>query len=111
MKIITSIEQAPEIKGEISAALGYFDGMHLGHQKILAATAVGGMKRAVITFSNSPAAYCRPGVDVKRLMSPDDKIAFIKNAGIDYLFMYTFDDYIKNMSKEEFVAKFIAGVM
>jgi riboflavin kinase/FMN adenylyltransferase len=110
MKIITNIEQAPEIKGEIDAALGYFDGMHLGHQKILAATAASGMKRAVITFSNSPAAYCSPGIDVKRLMSLDDKVAYMKNAGIDYLFMYPFDDYIKNMSKEEFVDRFIFGL-
>ncbi len=109
MKIITNIDEAPEIRHEISAALGYFDGMHLGHQKILAATAVPGMKRAVITFSNSPAAYCGPELEVKRLMSLNDKVAYMKHAGIDYLFMYAFDDAIKNMSKEDFVAKFIAG--
>ncbi len=113
MKVITdkhNIHKYIRDSENIVACYGYFDGMHLGHKAILDAARAEGMKRAVVTFSNSPAAFCVPGLEIKRIMSVEDKIQFIKDSGFDYLIMLAFDEEMKNMTKDEFVDKYVYGL-
>ena len=47
--------QTPSINEPIVLCLGYFDGVHLGHQALFHAASNEGYKVAVLTFDNSPA--------------------------------------------------------
>lgn len=59
MKVFESLEQIGQID-ETVVALGNFDGVHLGHQKIIERTVRSanamGLKSAVFTFSNHPSS-------------------------------------------------------
>ncbi len=93
----------------LCAALGYFDGFHLGHMKILNELNDGHYKKAVITFKNQPMAFITKNNAPYRIMSAEDRIAHFESLGIDYLFLYDFDDYLMNITKENFVNDFING--
>ena len=53
MKVFHSLEQAPELRGS-AIALGNFDGVHLGHQALIAAARAHGVA-SVMTFDPHPA--------------------------------------------------------
>lgn len=107
MIIINDYRQGSEITEPIAAALGYFDGLHLGHQSIISHTDIPGMKRGIITFKNQPAGYISHSRKPSRLMSLDDKIAMMDQMGTDYLFLYEFTEEIRNISKADFVKRFL----
>lgn len=92
---------------ELSCAFGYFDGFHLGHMKVLDKTKQDGLKRAVVTFNNRPMNYVMHENKTEMLMSLEDKLKFFEKCGIDYLFIFDFDDEIMNTSKEDFVKNFM----
>lgn len=107
MIIITDYHQLPEIKTPIAAALGYFDGLHLGHQSIISHTDVPGMKRGIVTFRNQPAGYISHSQKPTRLLSLEDKISMMEEMGTDYLFLFEFTDEVRNITKQEFIRRFL----
>ena len=58
----------------MNLAVGFFDGVHLGHQRILA------QADAVLTFSNHPATVFAPDRAPRLLMTRDDRLAAIEGA-------------------------------
>lgn len=107
MKIITNINASFQCAVPIAAGLGYFDGLHLGHQKIIAQTNVAGYKRGIITFKNPPAVFITQSKKPSKLLSLEDKIAMLQELGIEYLFIFEFNESVKNMSKEDFIKIFL----
>jgi riboflavin kinase/FMN adenylyltransferase len=107
MKIITDYKVIADIKDPIAAALGYFDGLHLGHQMIIDATKIDGYKRGIITFKNQPAGFIAHTQKPTRLMTLEDKIEWMEKLGTEYLFLYDFTDEIKNITKDQFIEFFL----
>ena len=107
MKIIRDFSFSRDEDSRICAALGYFDGVHTGHRKIIEQTMTGGFDSAVITFANQPAAFIDRNRASERIMSLDDKISVFESLGVQYLFLYDFDETIMNMSAEDFFERFI----
>ena len=57
-------ENIPVKRGKTAVALGFFDGVHLGHQAVIkSACSQIGLKTVVYTFAKSPKA-CLSGVDL-----------------------------------------------
>ncbi|MHA8068481.1 bifunctional riboflavin kinase/FAD synthetase [Aquirufa ecclesiirivi] len=89
--------------------IGMFDGVHLGHAKVLnecvKIAEKKGISSIVISFSNHPSSYFNPNLESKNsLLSPDrEKIQWIESLGIDYLFMIPFDHYIAHLPAENFI--------
>ena len=110
MRIVTDIKEAVLIKEPLACAYGYFDGMHLGHMKVINTTAGFGLKRAVVTFGNRPMSFISPSVAPDAIMSMEDKIKFMEQAGIDYLFIFDFNEKIMSMSREDFVEGYMAEI-
>ena len=89
----------------IAIALGFFDGVHIGHKKILTTLIQEaknkGVKAAVITFDKNPADYFSEEPTLA-LQSFKDKELIMDSLGIDYLFELNFEPF-KDLSAQEYL--------
>jgi riboflavin kinase/FMN adenylyltransferase len=92
-----------------AAAIGNFDGVHRGHQRLLAkAAAIAGQHGApwgVVTFEPHPRTFFRPEEPVFRLTPLPLKARLIAALGGDYTAPITFDANLASPSPEEFVRR------
>lgn len=93
-------------------ALGYFDGIHLGHQKVIKlAKDIAEQKQiksAVMTFDPHPSVVLSQKHKQVELITPlEDKKNLIEEMGIDYLFVVRFTSSFANLSPEEYVNQYI----
>jgi riboflavin kinase/FMN adenylyltransferase len=95
--------------GPASMTMGAFDGVHRGHQAMLAATRNAGEARGVrsvaVVFDPHPDEVVRPGTIVPRLAPMGTNLRRIEqDAGIDYALPLRFDDTIRSLAPEDFLA-------
>ncbi len=94
-------------------ALGNFDGVHLGHQRVLSrAVEVGweqGNKVVAATFDPHPRAILRPGTEPKLLTTLELREEALTECGADEVHVIRFDRKLSNKSPEEFVADILIG--
>ncbi|MBK5253282.1 MAG: bifunctional riboflavin kinase/FAD synthetase [Peptostreptococcaceae bacterium] len=106
MKIFNSIDQIENIDESI-IALGNFDGVHLGHQKLIFRAVrnakSAGRKSAVFTFSNHPRNYLGKGETVKSILYPNEKARILRELGVDYLYNIEFNEEIMNTDSVAFI--------
>lgn len=88
---------------EICAAIGNFDGVHLGHQKLIDECKRHGLKSAVLTFYPHPSVFIKKIPNYPLITPLEHKIDIISSLGIDYLIVVRFDNDVMNMPKEEFM--------
>jgi riboflavin kinase/FMN adenylyltransferase len=87
-------------------AIGFFDGMHRGHQEIARRTLRmrrPGRRTAVLTFANHPSAFLRPGQAPPLICTPEERIDLLAAAGFEECFFVPFDDRIALQSAERFL--------
>ncbi|HEX3886884.1 MAG TPA: bifunctional riboflavin kinase/FAD synthetase [Phenylobacterium sp.] len=91
-----------------AVAMGSFDGVHRGHQQViaLAAKAAGelGAPLGVITFDPHQRAYFRPDEPAFRLMKPDQQARALEALGVDVLYVLPFEN-LAEMSDREFATQ------
>lgn len=97
---------------EMVSALGYFDGVHLGHQQVIgkakAEAEKNGWKSAVMTFDPHPSVILGKSANVKEYITPlPDKIRLIEKLGLDYLFIIEFTHEFANLLPQEFIDQYI----
>lgn len=100
---------------ELVMALGYFDGVHLGHQKVIIeakkAAIEKGLKSAVMTFDPHPSVVLSKSSKQVEYITPlKHKVDFIANMGIDYLFIVRFSNEFADLLPQEFVDQYIIGL-
>ena len=91
--------------------IGTFDGVHLGHQKILSrvrelAAAQNG-ESVIITFWPHPKYVLNPGNTMKLLSTFDEKAEYLDELGIDHLIRIPFTNEFSRVTSEEFVTKIL----
>ena len=92
--------QTPE--GELAAALGSFDGLHLGHRQVIGNTlSVPGLRPAVITFQQNPSVSLQKK-PVPLLTTNEQKLALLEEMGVEVVYLLPFDR-IRDMEPEDFV--------
>lgn len=105
MKCFFSFESV-QVESPTAVTIGMFDGMHLGHVKVvqgcLEAAQQSGLKTCVITFSNHPADHFT-GKRNELLMPMQEKIAALETLGIDYAVVLPFDSYIVELPAKNFI--------
>ncbi|MCR5350309.1 MAG: bifunctional riboflavin kinase/FAD synthetase [Acholeplasmatales bacterium] len=87
----------------ICAAIGNFDGVHLGHQKLIEECKRHGYKSAVLTFYPHPSVFLKHIPNYPLVTPLEQKTDIISRMGVDYLIVVEFDEEVQNMSKEEFI--------
>ena len=89
----------------IAIASGYFDGMHLGHRKLISTMVAEArkleIKTAVITFYENPANYFSEE-KIPNIQNQKERAKIIEDLGVDYLYELDFSNY-KNMTAEEYL--------
>ena len=88
------------------ATIGNFDGHHLGHRQLLrtvveTARRMDGMAM-VLTFDPHPVKILAPHVDLKFLTSPEKKLQYFEEAGIDEVILLEFSHRFASLSAEAF---------
>ncbi|MFN3476152.1 MAG: adenylyltransferase/cytidyltransferase family protein, partial [Candidatus Methylomirabilales bacterium] len=107
MIVVEDIEALRERYPFVVATVGIFDGVHLGHQKILErvlerAKAKGGIS-CVYTFANHPLEVLNPGRSPKLITPPEVKREIVRVFGIDLLISVPFTPSLANTPPREFV--------
>src|SRR5215472_7962893 len=101
------IRQVPEDFGPAIAAIGNFDGVHLGHREILGAVVADarrrGMKAIAITFDPHPEQFLRPEAAPGLLTPMEHRIPLLAETGIDAVVVLQFDQSLASLSAREFV--------
>lgn len=96
----------------ISMALGYFDGVHLGHQKVILEAKKQadqkGLRSAVMTFDPHPSVVLGKNEKHVQYITPlAEKINLIEELGIDYLFIVHFTAEFANLLPQEFIDQYV----
>lgn len=94
-------------------ALGFFDGVHLGHGALLRRAAEEAKKRgcesAVFTFDRPPKEVIT-GIPCPLINSPEDRAALVRRLyGIDEMIMVPFDDEMRTTPWDRFVTEILVG--
>lgn len=104
MQIITRLEEL-NIDTKTAIAMGKFDGIHLGHRKLLQMILdqkQDGLKAAVFTFEPSPEEYF-VGHKVKQLFTKAEKRKAFEQMGIDILIEFPLNEHTVVTPPEDFV--------
>ncbi len=111
MKIIRHPKKK-RLKGSV-VALGTFDGVHRGHQKVIKnaigfAKKIGGASLAV-TFDPHPQQLIVPGRGLKLLTTLQEREELFCKLGVDGVVVIKFNKRLRKLSYESFVKKYLVG--
>jgi riboflavin kinase/FMN adenylyltransferase len=106
MKVYTSLNSVPKMKKKSSVTIGVFDGVHVGHTRLIENTIACAQKLSgqsvVITFKGHPGRHLDKNSDIKLIKSTKAKIKRIKSHGIDIMVLLDFKK-IHNKTAAEFI--------
>lgn len=108
-----TFEKLEDIKdlGETAVALGNFDGVHLGHRKLISRMVsygrANGLKTLVFTFSNHPKTLLPNATKIKNILYRNEKAEIMESLGVDYMVNIPFTNEIMNMRPEEFIQEIL----
>ncbi|WP_330165095.1 bifunctional riboflavin kinase/FAD synthetase [Streptococcus sinensis] len=103
-------------KEDTVLVLGYFDGLHKGHQTLFKQAqriaAEQGLKIAVLTFPESPKlAFVRYQPELMlHLNHPEERAAHLENLGVDYLYLIDFTSHFSKNTAQEFFDKYVSAL-
>lgn len=108
MDVWTSLRAyQPDSPRPLVLAVGNFDGVHRGHQEILAGVVENARRLngipAVLTFSEHPQRVLRPGEGPALLTSPQHRILYFSEQGIESCFLLPFTNEFAQTDPEAFV--------
>lgn len=104
------LRAANELKPDgrkICAAIGFFDGVHLGHQQIIRQTIADARqfnaRSLAVTFDRHPATVVAPDRVPPLIYSLEQKLRVIESMGVDALLLVHFDRPFSEQSGETFI--------
>lgn len=115
MQLIRGQHNLHSTDRQCAVTIGAFDGVHRGHQQVLAhlkaEAAERGLETTVITFEPMPGEFLFPDRAPPRLMTFREKAEALAAKGIDRLLCLRFDDRLRSMSPRDFIQQiFVDGL-
>lgn len=108
MQIFTELNKKPNL----SLALGFFDGVHLGHKKVIKSAVDfakrNGIKSAVVTFKEHPCCFFR-GIGPKYILTREERLKHIEALGVDYVYLLDFNSKLCMLSAEDYLREVLVG--
>lgn len=90
-----------------AVAIGNFDGVHLGHQSVIALARAAAVQLqaplGIVTFEPHPRGFFAPEAPSFRLMNADAKAARLEKLGIDQLYEIPFNSELASLSADAFI--------
>lgn len=115
MQVFTSAQAAARAFGNYAATIGKYDGMHLGHQRILAELKVlaadSGLPTLVILSEPQPEEFFFPAEAPPRLNHFLDKVAWLEDFGIDAVLRMEFDHTLSHTTADDFVRHYLVNAL
>jgi len=110
VKLYTSLDQFKARNPVVT--IGTFDGVHLGHQKVILRLREFARQHdgetVIFTFHTHPRLVTAPdGSNLRLLTTLNEKINLFEKYGIDHLIVYTFDKSFSELTYSEFVEKIL----
>lgn len=98
--------------GGLSLAIGFFDGVHLGHAEVIrravAAARTSGQTAAVMTFDPHPRAVLGQDEQYDNVLTPlADKLALCAELGVEAAYIIRFDHDFASVTAERFVRELL----
>lgn len=91
--------------------IGTFDGVHIGHQKIINRLIntgkLEGLKSVILTFFPHPRMVLQKDSNIKLINTIDERIAILNTLGLDYLLIKKFTHEFSRLSADEFVKQIL----
>ncbi len=105
--VVRGIRSLPLAEEPSVATVGFFDGVHLGHQAVLRTVVrradEQGVRSVAITFDRHPREVLSPGSEPRLLTTVERKAELIAASGVDVLVVLTFDRDFSLITAEDFV--------
>ncbi len=109
----TSGSLKAHVKQGLSLTVGTFDGVHLGHKRLIEMTVntarEKGLKSLIITFEPHPIYVLKPDIKVERIALPEEKIHRLSKFGLDYLLILNFNKKLVNFTAMRFFSDILIG--
>ncbi len=113
MEVLRDPAALPESVAGTALTVGFFDGVHLGHRAVVertrAVAAELGVPAAVLLLYRHPATVVRPESAPRLLTDRSQRIARLRELGVDYAVLLHFDEEQSLQSPEEFAADVLLG--
>ena len=109
MRIVSCARELAAGEQGVSFAIGVFDGVHLGHQKVIAQALEEAKRRdgiaAVATFDRHPNALLAPAKAPKLIYSLEKRLSLFATLGVDAVLVLKFDEALSKLPAENFIAE------
>lgn len=108
MRILRDYQYAlPDDRGA-SAAIGNFDGVHIGHQHVIDRARVDGLPLGILTFEPHPRQFFAPDSPPFRLMNAEARANRLAKLGVDILYELPFNAALAGLTAEDFARDVLA---
>jgi riboflavin kinase/FMN adenylyltransferase len=113
--VFHSVAEVPQEFGPCVAAIGNFDGVHLGHRQILSSAAAEaktrGIRSIAITFNPHPAQFLYPSEAPRLLTFLPQRLELLATTGVDAVLVLPFDSALSHVSARDFVSEILVGAL
>lgn len=103
-----SLHQECQCKQDVVACIGYFDGLHKGHQALVSKAIEEshrlGCESALITFDPDPWVTIKGVQEIKHITTMKQRQKIAERLGIDHFFVLDFESAMAKLSPEDFMA-------
>ena len=91
-----------------AVAIGTFDGVHLGHRRVIEAARAAHLRSAVVTFDPHPRAFF--GNRVELLTTLERRLELLREAGVEDVLVLSFDEALATLEAEAFAESILRAV-